>query len=366
MDSLAKLRRGLVAVAAALAMSLAPAARAQVTGTVREPGGIPVPEATVALWKGPREIARTFTDAEGNFRFDRDSSRAATVLLIRRIGFTPTSLSLGEKRTGLAVTIEQLAAPLPEVVTTAARRACPNHEDPEARALWRAMSDRYATHPHNVGIWTATSGTSGEVSAAEVGEVDGNRIGYGGHASTGEVRLSYYRAIARDGYATRIDPGDDIEGRFFHWRYPPLHAELSEHFLERDFAVRHTLGLWRNDNGSFTITFCGRDHSRPYLEGTLSISRDTALTEARWSFRTPSPHEDAGAEVSFLAPPRRASIRLLVPLRSVWWRRLGGSKTLYVQDATVYREWYMGPDALSRDRSARWSAPRKRAAGSAP
>ncbi|HEU4586573.1 MAG TPA: carboxypeptidase-like regulatory domain-containing protein [Gemmatimonadaceae bacterium] len=357
MDGIISCRRAALSLAAILATAFAPAAAAQLSGTVREPGGIPVPEATVALWKGPREIARTFTDAEGNFRFDRDSSREATVLLVRRIGFGPTSISLGEKRTGLVVTIEQLAAPLPEVVTTAARRACPNHEDPQARALWRAMSDQYATHPHNVGVWAATSGTSGEVSAAEVGEVDGNRIGYGGYASTGEVRLRYYRAIARDGYATRIEPGDDIEGRFFHWRYPPLHAELSEHFVERDFAVRHTLGLWRNGDGSFTITFCGRDHSKPYLEGTLSISPDTALTAVRWSFRTPSPHEDAGAEVSFLAPPRRAGIRLLVPLRSVWWRRLGGSKTVYVQDATVYREWYMGPDAMLRDRSVRWSAP---------
>ncbi|HET7551204.1 MAG TPA: carboxypeptidase-like regulatory domain-containing protein [Gemmatimonadaceae bacterium] len=364
MDGTIRCRRAALSLAAILTTALAPAAAAQVSGTVREPGGIPVPEATVALWSGPREIARTFTDADGNFRFDRDSSQGATVLLVRRIGFSPTSTPLGEKRTGLAVTIEQLAAPLPEVVTTAARRACPNHEDPAARALWRAMSDHYATHAHNAGVWTATSGTSGEVSAAEVGEVEGNRIGYGGYASTGQVRLSYYRAIARDGYATRIRPGDDIEGHFFHWRYPPLHRELSEHFVEREFALRHTLGLWRNEDGSFTITFCGRDHSKPYLEGTLSVSRDTVLTTARWNFRTPSPHEDAGAEVSFLAPPRGANIRLLVPLRSVWWRRLGGSETLYVQDATVYREWYMGPDAMSRDRSLRWSALRKSATGS--
>ncbi len=284
-DTLVNCRGSMLSLAATLIMASAPTVTAQVSGTVREPGGIPVAEATVALWKGSREVARTITDGQGGFRLTGDSSGEGAVLLVRRIGFRPTSMPLGVKRTGLSVSLEPVATALPEVVTTAARRACPNRDEPEARRLWHAMSEHYATHLHTDDIQASSVGRGGEVAALEVG-------------------------------------------------------------VEAGFAKHHSLGLWRTDDGSLTITFCGRDHSKPYLEGTLLVSRDTALVTARWKYRTPSPHEDAGAEVTFLSPPRRASIWLLVPLRSVFWRRLGGSDKLYVQEASAYREWKVGPYAL--------------------
>lgn len=317
---------------------------AQVTGTIHDPAGTPVPEATVALWKGTREIARTLSDPSGSFHFGVEASAGADVLLVRRIGFRPTSVGLSAQRTALSVTLQQVATALPEVVTTATGRACPNHDEPEARKLWHAMSEHYATHQHGDDAWARAIGAWGEVTAPEVGDVDESRLGPGDYAVAGERREALFRSIASDGYAHRLRPGDDPTGEYFYWRYLPLDRDLSEHFVESGFAKRHSLGLWRADDGSLTITFCGRDHSKPYLEGTLSISSDTALRAARWKFRTPSPHEDAGAEVSFLAPPRGATIWLLVPLRSVFWRRLGGSEKLYVQEALVYQEWKIGPN----------------------
>ncbi len=339
---------------AMLALTSPRAAQAQVTGNVREPGGIPVAEATVALWKGSREVARTITDAEGSFRFTGDSSREATVILVRRIGFSPASVPLGAKRTGLSISLKPVVIALPEIVTTAARRACPNRDAPEARRLWRAMSERYATHPRNDGLWAIMFWSHREVTASDVGDVDETNLPPGEYAIPGEMREGYYKSLARHGYARRLDPNQGaMEGWYLNWRYLPLHRELSEHFVESDFAARHTLGLWRTGDGSFTITFCGRDHSKPYLEGTLAVSPDTALRSASWRFRTPSPHEDAGAEVVFLAPQPGARIWLLVPVRSAFWRRIGGSQTLYFQEASVYREWYMGPDVVRIDRSGR-------------
>jgi hypothetical protein len=346
MDALVIRRAGMLALATILAMASAPAVAAQVTGTVREPGGIPVAEATVALWKGSREVARTVTDAQGGFRFTLDTSSEATVLLVRRIGSRPTSMPLGVKRTGLSITLEPVVTALPEVVTTAARRACPNRDQPEARRLWHAMSEHYATHLHSDDIQANSIGRGGEVTALEVGDVDESRFRPGGFAMLGERRASLFRSIDRDGYARRLEPGDDLIGEYFYWRYARLDRELSEHFVEANFARNHSLGLWRTDDGSVTISFCGRDHSKPYLEGTLLVSRDTALIAARWKYRTPSPHEDAGAEVTFLSPPRWSSIWLLVPLRSVFWRKLGGSNKLYVQEASAYREWEVGPYAV--------------------
>jgi hypothetical protein len=255
-------------------------------------------------------------------------------------------MPLGVQRGELSVTLEPVVTALPEVVTTAARRACPNRDDPEARRLWHALSERYATHLHNDEIQAVDIGRGGEVTAMEVGEVDETRFRPGGFAMLGARRASLFRSIDQNGYARRLKPGDDLIGEYFYWRYARLDRELSEHFVERDFARNHSLGLWRTDDGSLTITFCGRDHSRPYLEGTLLISRDTTLVRARWKYRTPSPHEDAGAEVTFVSPSRRASIWLLVPLRSVFWRRLGGSDKLYVQTASVYRKWDIGPDVV--------------------
>jgi hypothetical protein len=345
MDALVNCRDGMLSLAAILAMASAPAVTAQVSGTVREPGGIPVAEATVALWKGSHEMARAVSDAQGNFLFTGGSSREATVLLVRRIGFRPTSMSLGVKRDGLSVTLERVMTALPEVVTTAALRACPNRDEPEARRVWHAMSEHYATHLHSDDIWASSIGRGGEVTALEVGDVDESRFRPGGFAMVGKQRANLFRSIDRDGYARRLKPGDDLTGEYFYWRYARLDRELSEHFVEADFARNHSLGLWHTDDGSLTITFCGRDHSKPYLEGTLLVSRDTALVTARWKYRTPSRDEDAGAEVTFLSPPRRASIWLLVPLRSVFWRRLGGSDRLYVQEASGYREWKVGPYA---------------------
>lgn len=322
---------------------------AQVSGSVRGPGGIPIPEATVGLWSGSHEVARTVTDAEGSFHFARDSSRDATVLLVRRIGFHPTSMSLLANQSGIVVTVAPVVTPLPEVVTTAARRACPNRDEPEARRLWHAMSSHYATHSHSDDIWARPVGRWEDVDVADVGQVDESRFREGGFAMVGAWREALFRSIALHGYARRLEPGDDLTGEYFHWRYARLDRELDEHFVEADFAKRHSLGLWRTDDGSFTITFCGHDHSKPYLEGTLSLSRDTALVEAQWVYRTPKPHENAGGEITFLAPPRRAITWLLVPLRGVFWRRRGGSDTKYSQSAWVYQAWLIGPGVACCD-----------------
>jgi hypothetical protein len=41
------------------------------------------------------------------------------------------------------------------------------------------------------------------------------------------------------------------------------------------------------------------------------------------------------------------------PMRSVFWRRMGSSRSLYFQEASVYREWYFGRDLVRIDRSGR-------------
>ena len=79
----------------------------------------------------------------------------------------------------------------------------------------------------------------GDAAGPEVGEIDESRLPPGEYAVAGDLRENYYRSIARDGYARRLKPGEDLSGQFLHWRYLPIHRELSEHLVESDFAKRH-------------------------------------------------------------------------------------------------------------------------------
>ncbi len=186
-----------------------------------------------------------------------------------------------------------------------------------------------------------------ELPAAEVGEIDETQLPPGAYAVAAELRDADFAAIEQDGYATRLHPSvgttPEYGGLYFYWSYPPLHRDLSEHFLQTSFANKHTFGLSRQPDGSFALSFCGRNHARPYLEGTLSIAVDTSLVSAQWTFITPRPAESAGGEVTFLAPGQTLLPWSLVPLRSAFWRRIGGSRTLYFQESSVYREWRVGP-----------------------
>ena len=76
----------------------------------------------------------------------------------------------------------------------------------------------------------------------------------------------------------------------------------------------------------------------------MELAPDGSLTRIQWQFVTPKPHEGAGGEVT-LVPPGTASIRRLVPSRSVYWRRLSDRSDRYYQDAAIYRGWYWSTTA---------------------
>jgi hypothetical protein len=73
------------------------------------------------------------------------------------------------------------------------------------------------------------------------------------------------------------------------------------------------------------------------LEGTFEVAADTTLLGVDWRFVTPKLDEDAGGTASFVPPD--ATPAVLTPARSVYWRRLGGRRDRYYQEAAVYRAW---------------------------
>jgi hypothetical protein len=191
---------------------------AQVIGTVVGPGEAPLPGATVMLWTGSSEVARSVTDEDGRFRFDSTLAARATSVVARRIGFRPTSRSLGAQ---------------------------------EGRA------GSGAAH-RDVGHAAVMTWARGEVAARNVGEVDESRLRPGSYGYSGQSRRAGFLALD-SAYADRLPPtkpGQWVANpEYFHWWYPKLHGSLIEHFLEDSFGARHALSASTHAGGGWHVVF---------------------------------------------------------------------------------------------------------------
>lgn len=323
---------------------LASPAPAQVRGVVTGPDGRPVPAAAVELWGTDARLGRTATDAQGRFDFPADAAAGAGSLTVQRIGFGPLTRTVAPPAS-LELRLEPLAVSLPELRTSTARRACPNREDPAARGLWEAGRRRYDPLVEARGVTFISRMAAGTVDAREVGIVDEDRLRPATGASSGRA-MGIDAMIGRWGYAARKSLGyipwsaswnDDA----FSWSYPALHERYAFHFAGDAFGAAHTLSVLRRSGDGTTLAFCPRDRERTGIEGTLTLAPDGSFLDAAWRFRTPKPHEDAGAEVVFA--PRSPGMRPLFPLRGVFWRRMGGSRR-YWQRAATYTAWLVGED----------------------
>ncbi len=326
-----------------LAVLKSPAA-AQVSGVVAGPDGRPVPAATVELWGADARLGRAATDAEGRFAFTAEAAAGAGSLTVRRIGFAQLARAVAPP-SSLELRLEPLAVALPELRPGTARKACPNREDPAARRLWDAGRRRYDRAIESRGVAAVTRMSAGIVDARDVGIVDEDRMSAATSFSSGRsggvdgmIRRWGYAAPKSVGY---IPWGISWEDDYFAWSYPALNERYAYHFAGDLFGGLHTLSVHSAGGGETTLAFCPRDRERPGLEGTLTLGPDTGFLSAAWSFRTPRPREDAGAEVVFA--PRSAGVRPLFPVRGVFWRRMGGSRR-YWQRAWTYTAWIVSPD----------------------
>ena len=336
-----------------LVVGVTPDAGAQVAGQVRSPSG-PLPQATVVLWDGTRELARITTDSGGRFRFAGAVAASASGLVVRRLVYAPRTIGVRPGDEALRLTLAPLTQSLPAAVVTATRRQCPFREDPAARAWWNAVRAGYAVAPPAVGQLAIMTWRRSDVPATEVAEIDEERIGPGAHGVTGRARLDYDASVAAHGYADRravSQAGTTVlDEAYFAWWYPPLHREMVEEFVGARFGRHHVFrfmpaasGLDGSDTGKSParLLFCPRDRAVPALEGAMEIASDSSISQIQWSFVTPKPREDAGGEV-VLVPPGPGPGRRVVPARGAYWRRLAGRTDRYFQDVAIYRGWYWG------------------------
>jgi hypothetical protein len=145
-------------------------------------------------------------------------------------------------------------------------------------------------------------------------------------------RLSWYRSFAEE---------------YFAWNYAQLFTFRAGHFVSDDFGNLHTFSLVSGGAGEVVLVFCLVRRDRPSIEGRLWLRRDTTLAEARWSYRTLNPSEDAGAEVTFQPWVADGRARpFLVPESSTFWRRQLG-RNQYSRHSYVFLDWEIGPEVRS-------------------
>lgn len=342
-------RLAVLLVAAALGCAASTAA-AQVEGTVRGPGGAPLPGAAVEVWGGGERLASTVSDGQGRFRFPRERAEGVDRLTVRLVGHAPLAMRARPGGPALHLVLRELPVALPELAVRAARRHCPNRETPAARAVWAAAAARYSRETERRGFDALRLRVEETRSGEEVGRfaeerMRRGRIWSGDHP--GRLRLD--SIVEASGYARPLDwrrpgyqPPDPV---FLAWRYPFLQARDAHHFVSEAFGRLHTFSVISQDAQETVLMFCPRARSaRPSVEGTLVVGADTTFSSATWAFRTPSPDEQAGGEVTF------GSVRVegdehphLVATQGIFWRRLAGSRRFF-QQAEVFPVWVVGPD----------------------
>jgi hypothetical protein len=280
------------------------------------------------------------TDEQGRFTLSgRAQVSEAVFLSFRGMGYRTRTLALPSRDSSLQVVLE--AAPLalaPVIVSAAPGRLCPNVEDPRARMLWERMRSRYwQEHADTVFIFGFVevrqgTGTKQDVDLAETGPPS--------HGwTTGALVTASPGLMARSEYATPAAGGAGERTAF--WTYRALDFGQMQDFTGAYFGQAHTFALLQAGPAQMMISFCPRSRQPRVgqIEGVLTLSRDTVLTNARWAFRTPRPDEDAGGEASYYHPESATGRALLAHQTRFWRKTTGGRYYFETHEFVDWRQW---------------------------
>ena len=296
----------------------------------------PIFGARVDLWNETAIVASRHTNDAGVAQFSATEMAAASAVLVRRIGFLPTRVSVPQPVGRIEVLLDALAGSLPAVTVNAVATKCPHVGDSSAAVLWRTAATRYRV-PSLEGRVSRMEQATAVVVEAAVGEFDGapridgwreyTRLGMeGAHA-----RLSARR------YVTPLQDNHQHE-MFGLWAYPALDAELAGHFVTPGFGEAHSFERVSVGPAFVVLRFCARDRRRPGLDGTLRLDSTNALLDARWRYWNPLRHsEEAGGEVVFVPPARDLFAQPLLSASGLFWRRLPSGR--YAQRWQQYSAW---------------------------
>jgi hypothetical protein len=324
-------------VALALLVALAPiGAQGQLSVHVADSSGRALMGARVELWSSSAQSAARSTNADGIAAFSAVEARAATVGLVRRIGFAPAHFAFEPTDSAVIVRMSALVLSVPALTITAVARACPQSDEPDARAVWAAAAARFR-EPSVIGRYSMMEQQTSLVAEADVGIIDGSRVATGWRGYTSLGMEGGVARLERRGYVYALRENHTHE-MFGAWQYPPLEAELAGHFASEVFGARHDFRVVSRSASTVMIRYCARDRNASGLDGTMRISGSDGLLDARWRYWNPSRERElAGGEVTFAPAPRDGSIAPLVSTSGLFWRRTPSGR--YSQRWQRYIEW---------------------------
>jgi hypothetical protein len=326
------------AVALALVHLLAPAASAQLRGTVVDTGGRPVSGIAVEIWSPVRQLGVRVSDDGGAFRFSREEAGEVSGILARRVGWRTARLRVAPGHTLVVIRMEPQPEALEGLTVTGTRVApCHNRESPRARALWTALRDRYRGGADTSAIASYYLTVESIGPGEQVGLVDTTRATRGWLKSVEPERRLWARIVSTKGYGFEIT--QSMGEAYAAWQYPPLESFYASHFVEDLFGGKHTFSVVRESAGEVVLRYCPLERSRraQRIEGTLTLAPDGALLQTTWKYLTPQPQEDAGGEMDIIPPPPSMRAALLLPATSLYWRRT--TRGRYYQRWNRFSEW---------------------------
>lgn len=256
------------------------------------------------------------TNARGEVAFPHPGE---AILNVEGLGYVPAVVRVGVEDRALRLVLRRAPLPAGELRVFAVDHACARPDDPEARMLWEEAAGSYDQDEEPLHITASVTRWSERVEWRHRGDPPHGE----GLASTlaGSGGLAMDPLIEAQGYA--VDPWlatPTIRTLDYHfWRYPRFDLFDAQHLVSPVFGQLNTFAVMRLDDDMIDLSFCGRDRDRPYVVGRVTVA-DNALVSAYWEFVTPEHHEDAGGHAVF-APVLDDTERLVIPLRSAYWRR---------------------------------------------
>lgn len=327
--------QGAVTVAMIATAAAPRAAPAQVRGVVVDPSGRPIPGVLVELWDAARRLAGDATDVTGHFRL---GARAIgpRALLARSVGFDPLRQLLVPGDSVVRLVMQPRPLEIEAWTISTKPTACPQGNEPRARALWERAARHYDVALSAYGVETDIQRFASLVPIESLGVVDTTRlentfIRHSSNAPTFDTRFTtapYFYGVRAFGARLR---------RVGQWHYPLLESTQAWHFADSMFAALNKMALIEPEEGLQLIAFCSRWERRPYVQGRLRIAPDTTFASAEWEYVTPAPTEMAGGLVLFAPVNPGATGQPLLAVAGFYWRGLVRSA---YQEWMEYRQWY--------------------------
>lgn len=349
-------------IAAIYLMTIGQTASAQIVGRVTDRAGAPLAGATVVVWEGGTRRGVAQSQDDGRFIVRSGDGRSmrptdAWTLGARRLGYLPFVLRLGDETDSVRVVLSQVPVELPPVLARVEAH-CPQEDSPDARALWSAVSDRYAKNTRTLSLWWQGDEAVDELSQEQLGSPSRQNLVSTTHYQTSGYTRKLLGTDIPPVYAARLDPITQSAltegGRYGSWRYAELEGLDASHFIEDDFARLHTFRVARRTGSGTVLVFCtarSQLNMTQEVEGTLTLSSDSTLVSATWRFITQKPHENAGGEAMFGVAEFNHE-RNLVSLQGLFWRKLEGRKE-YVQRWLSVREWGTSRNSMNGPATSR-------------